>query len=371
MAVRTDLDFIRGDDTQLGLLVLDDDGGPLDLTGKRVELEVKTGQDGTTVFTLSSVDGAPPLITITDAAAGEGIADLSDLLETSGVWWYESWVADVSDPLLDKETWAYGDWRVAAVGAPGGAPANRPCGLWPLLPATAEQCAWFEEQESAVLIYNELWMAASEILWARSGRRWGICTFTVRPCGQHTPCPDANLWNLVAWPRLWTGALCGCTGRCGHDGSYLRLPRPVAGVSEVIVDGVVLDPSEYEVVQWKWLHRISGEAWPATQDLGLPVTEPDTFQVTFDRGRPVPFAGQIQVTELFRQYLLAAAGGEGCYLAQNVTETIRKGVRTVSDPATVLKSYNRTGITSIDLWLTTVNPNGLRSRARAYSTALG
>ena len=257
-----------------------------------------------------------------------------------------------------------------------GAPDNRPCAPWPLLPATTEQAEWFEAQQSEVLIYDELWYAASEILWARSGRRWGVCTYTVRPCGQRTPCPDANLWDLVSWGYSWPtswpwSSMCGCRGACGHGPSFLRLPRPVAAVSEVIIDGVTLDPSEYEVVQWKWLHRTDGSAWPATQDLDLHATEPNTFQVTFDRGRPVPTAGQIHVTELFRQYLLAATGAAGCALAPNVTEMIRKGVRTFSDPASVLKTYNRIGISSIDLWLTTVNPNGLKSRARAYSTASG
>jgi len=116
------------------------------------------------------------------------------------------------------------------------------------------------------------------------------------------------------------------------------------------------------------------ECWPTCQDMSLPPTEPNTFEVTYLRGKPVPEYGLWAAGLLACELIKACASpGEDCLcrLPANVQSVVREGVSIdleafrlggAGDPL-----FGRTGIPEVDLWLSTVNPNRLTSRARAYS----
>lgn len=112
---------------------------------------------------------------------------------------------------------------------------------------------------------------AADLVWHLTGRVvHGICSATIRPCGPH-PCPSGNCYLPV-----------------------IHLEYPVVEITEVKIDGAVLDPAEYRVDEGCQLVRLRdtvtrrNDGWPAYQHLDLPATEPDTFEITYTFGRPVP-----------------------------------------------------------------------------------
>src|SRR5688572_26741655 len=103
------------------------------------------------------------------------------------------------------------------------------CEPWPF----SDDCCDLPPDTDEALI--EKWQAvSSEILWAASGRRYGLCEVTVRPClrrcggGSGLPAPykDAD----GAWRNL---SACGCVEDCScTELCEVVLPGPVASVTE-------------------------------------------------------------------------------------------------------------------------------------------
>lgn len=236
-----------------------------------------------------------------------------------------------------------------------------PCG-W-----TALGCAAVTADEPTANAVIAL-QAATGILWALSGRRFGVCDVTVRPCRQ--PCA-AYPWGYrgIVGPGPWVPALIGgewfnlrC-GECGDDcgcatTSSIDLPGPVNAITEVKVDGTALTAGDdYVLYDHERLYRI-GARWPTCQDLTAADTEADTWSVTFTRGLPLPVEGQVALGALACEILSGLDGGE-CKLPARVTNLNRQGVDlTIADPQDFL-SDGRTGLFLVDMWLAAVNPNSL------------
>lgn len=153
-------------------------------------------------------------------------------------------------------------------------------------------------------------VAASEFLYAKTGRRWpGMFLDTVRPCARPT-CEEP----------LGRHA-CGCSSL-----SEVELPGVVQGVVEVLVDGAVLLASEYAVRDRKRLLRLNDETWPCCQDLTLAATEADTWEVTYARGEEPPELGVLAAAELACEFYLAFVGSGDCKLPKQVQSISRQGV---------------------------------------------
>ena len=113
--------------------------------------------------------------------------------------------------------------------------------------------------------------AASDAL-ARLAHGWtlGRCTVNLRPCRD----------SCVGYP-------CGC---CILRG--IKLEGMAPAVTEVWVDGALVDPDTYAVITRpggdKWLERFNLDGtparWPGCQSLGLAVDQEGTFQVTVEHG---------------------------------------------------------------------------------------
>lgn len=118
----------------------------------------------------------------------------------------------------------------------------------------------------------ELIDLASDILaFATGGRVRGRTTMTFRPV--HTEASH-QLNEMV-----------GAFAPSINGRSPLPLPGPDPEVTEVVVDGVVLAPTEYVVVDGQFLLRV-GAAWPWGNDLELADTEDGTWSVTVRFGEP-------------------------------------------------------------------------------------
>lgn len=225
---------------------------------------------------------------------------------------------------------------------------------------------------------------AVQILWALSGRQYGACSVTLRPCGPR--CGNSfgylafpvssggNSGGMGPWMVPWIDAgiwrNCGCAGGCScHAPCEIGLPGPVYAIDEVRVDGVVLDPSAYRVDLMRGISvlvRIDGECWPDCQDMEADIDEPGAFSVTYQRGKPVPRSGQIAAGELAGEFAKACQGAD-CVLPQQLASLSRNGIEvSVVDPTEFLDN-GLTGIRNVDLWIRAVNPYRRPARSRVLS----
>lgn len=134
----------------------------------------------------------------------------------------------------------------------------------------------------------------------------------------------------------------------------LPLMPPVASVTEVLIDGEVLDPASYRLDNGAVLVRTDGKVWPWRQDLELPLTAANTWQVTFDQGIPVPIGGQISAGILACEFAKAAVGDQTCRLPNRMQAVSRQGVTmTVVDDFSGIEK-GKTGIWFIDSWVSSV-----------------
>ncbi|SCG15528.1 hypothetical protein GA0070610_1762 [Micromonospora echinofusca] len=237
-----------------------------------------------------------------------------------------------------------------------------PCS-WPL--NTAYLKGWTELDEAVRTTATDL---ATEVLWALSGRRFGLCSSTVRPCRRD----DRDQWWREGWlPLPYAGALpygsllislCGCADwSCGclPPGTEVSLPGPVHAVTQVLIDGQVLPAAAYVVHNRRWLVRVDGEKWPASQDLRAADDQPGAWAVTYQRGVEVPAGGRIAAGQYAAEVAKVLTADNSCRLPRRVQSLVRQGVQqTFVDPAQLAKD-GMTGLPEVDQWLRVVNPHRL------------
>lgn len=200
-----------------------------------------------------------------------------------------------------------------------------------------------------------------------TGFRVGGCPVTVRPCRR-----DCNTrtwrtypvrgymgstpWFPVQLGGAWLNIGCGCSTSCSCSRVFeIRLSSAASAVSEVKVDGVVLDASSYRLDPGGRLVRTDGIDWPLCQDLNAPDTEAGTWSVTYTPGAAVDGLGAAAAGLLASQYARALNGGD-CELPDTVTQVVRLGVTMTLAPGSF--PGGRTGIRIVDDYLTFYNPYG-------------
>lgn len=208
---------------------------------------------------------------------------------------------------------------------------------------------------------------AVAVLWALSGRQFGVCPVRARPC--LTPCVSYDT-NWLSGPAFypiwengqWRNTMCGCGPRCAAVGpGVVHLAGPVVEITEVNIGGDVLDPSSY-TLEGNLLYRTNGGVWP-DQDLTRPLPEPGTWSVIYDKGNPVPAGVDVLVGVLALEFLNACSGGK-CRIPRRV-QTLSRGNVTYQmiDPTDIYAS-GKTGISEIDLWLSAVNPHANQQQVK-------
>lgn len=208
--------------------------------------------------------------------------------------------------------------------------------------------------------------AAQRILWARTGRRLGLCTVTehYRPqtgvCGLPSPYMDRR--------GFWHNARRGCS--CS-----LRLRQsPLWAVSSVLVAGTPV--TGYEV-EGNTLRHPDG-CWPAVPDC-----DPAGIEITYTWGiplRPAVVAPDPNPRPADPLWSLAAAAmgevakevaegmcGNPCRLPNTAVTITRQGVTVARASTAELAAKGYLGLPIADELIRTVNPQGLRSRSRVYS----
>jgi hypothetical protein len=266
-------------------------------------------------------------------------------------------------------------------------PQLGPCGPWIDEDAVTACCDGLVETVDPTLMAQAIAMSTN-ILFRLSGRQFpGICERTVRPCfGDNCGCGVDRFdrlrygwdgmndwpWQFPTWPVLIGGEMFNvgcCGGRCHLE--CVTLPSPVSSVTEVVIDGVVLDPSAYRVVQYRQLCRVDGGSWPCSQDYTKDSSpgSPDavgSWQITYSYGRGPGIDGQMAAAIFACEIAKARCGADNCVLPQRLKEIVRDGVTMefadALDFLTVTKPP-RVGIYEVDMWLRSVNPEGLQRRA--------
>jgi len=260
--------------------------------------------------------------------------------------------------------------------ATGGAP----CQAWPVIWGNCDLTG-ISPAVTGVAV-----QAATEILWAFSGRRYGTCQLTVRPCRRECLGMPWGIfsdglvlgswWQYGTYPRplffngVWYNLMCGngcADGSCSCSFvSEAILPEPVVSVDSVKVDGVTLNPSAYRVDDFRKLVRLGSQEWPLCNDLTQDDTHVGTWSVTVTFGESVPVLGQLAMGELACQIARLIAGNEDCELPQPVQQLVRQGVTmNFLDPNKVF-SDGKVGLYLSDLFISSVNPAGLTSRSEVY-----
>lgn len=237
--------------------------------------------------------------------------------------------------------------------------------------STLDMCSPCDDYAMDAVLLDDCIDAASDILFELSGRRFaGVCQDTVRPCGRSDATDNGR--PIRGYDYGGYGCSCNSSRRCGCASvSEITLGAyPVNSIVSVKVDGETLDSSTYRIDDNRYLVRLpdadgTNPGWPCCQDMSLADTEDDTWSVTFTYGSPPPAAGVKAAAELACQLALACQPEDvgRCRLPQRVTQITRQGTTAVLlDPFDFLDN-GKTGIYSVDLFLRTYNPKGLRQRA--------
>lgn len=182
---------------------------------------------------------------------------------------------------------------------------------WPV----DEACAPKEAAE------DDRWATAvdlsRQVLWALTGRRFGVCPAVYRvPGGERVCSPCAGpRWRVVHLP----GPVWEVTGVYDEDGAELDL--------HVFYGG------EVRAVPGGWIEYLKGE--------------------------PVPKGtGQI-VGTLAAELFLQCIGDRRCRLPRNASSATRQGVSVqFPDPVEIINA-GLTGVPEVDLWIRSHNPRAL------------
>lgn len=178
---------------------------------------------------------------------------------------------------------------------------------------------------------ERLGQVAVVMLWAASGRRFGLVTQT------HTAHPGSP-----AWP---------CTPGYGYG---IPLPGPVYDIVQVVGGTTTYTLSDYRI-SGDVLMRANRQPWPD-----------QTTVVTYRRGRAVPPGGDSAAAVLAAELYAAGTGGK-CRLPARATRVSREGVDVdIADPTDYLEA-GLTGIPEVDSWISTHNPYRLKSDSVAWS----
>lgn len=240
-----------------------------------------------------------------------------------------------------------------------------------------------DEDEPGVPLYSDADKAraislAGQTLRMLTAFRVGGCPVLVRPAARK--CREltwrtypvagggSTPWRPVDLGGVWLNVGCGHDSVCGCLGlREVRLYGQASSVSEVKVDGVVLDPSAYRLDPGGRLVRLDGEVWPLCQNLAAPDTEAGTWSVTYTPGAAVDGIGAYAAGVLAGEFVRACTGGE-CRLQANVTQIARNGVTMTLG----LGAFpdGKTGIREVDLYIERWNPYGHKSPPLVWSPDL-
>lgn len=237
-------------------------------------------------------------------------------------------------------------------------------------------------ETSSGAIFDSVAEQASDLLFEISGRQFpGECSKTVRPSCDPCWCGYQVLSRgHVIGPWDYGYPLVGLCDNClvACSPSLVKLSGyPVTAITEVLLDGVILAPTEYRLHNSRYAMRLNDAHWPWSQDLTLADTEDNTWSISYTYGAAPPAMGIAAAGQLGCE-LYKACSGEACALPVGTTRVNRQGV-TIERLAFVSWGFTspryarsrpsgwNTGLSLVDAFLNSVNGSGLQRRPVFYS----
>lgn len=210
------------------------------------------------------------------------------------------------------------------------------------------------------------------VMWAATGRRYGPCEITVRPCQSKERAETYRaypvFWGSATWaagmPYLDGGRWfnCGCgSGCCCRARCEIMLDGPVSSIVEVLVDGDVVPPEEYRVDVTQGGYRLvktSDGCWPTCQDFNVGGEDVGSFSVTYGRGLAVP-GSVLGATGLLACEFGKQVSSGSCALPQRLSSLTRQGVTADFIVNEIDVSTFQTGISLVDMVIRAENPSRL------------
>lgn len=258
--------------------------------------------------------------------------------------------------------------------------AIAPCDTWTTVDEV-RQCGPAIPQDDDVVL--DVIIAAQNWLWAKSGRRFGVCSAVVRPTSEQFIACDTAWWgsrmrglgimSSSTGYTFWNGAPLGCachgdnyvqSSSCGSTPAISLGLAPIVAVTSVTLNGVVLDPSHYTVVDGEYLLRTDGQLWPCCQQRQLALGQPGTWGVALTYGQAVPFLGNLATRALTRFFLSLCPDGDCAPPSQAVSLSRQGMVVEMADPGLVFTD-GHTGLPEVNAFLDAYNPNGLQQASVA------
>ena len=203
---------------------------------------------------------------------------------------------------------------------------------------------------------------AATIMWAATGRRYGLCTVTVSPARACATEPLYQTYEVggafgygLASPVIDGGTWYNRpAGGCCATGCAAELVGPTskANIVSVTVDGVLVDADAYLVADGHQLVRVDGQCWPCCPSF----TDPTAFAVTYRQGIAIPPAVQAGFERLACDIAKACVGAP-CALPARMTRLTRQGVDIEVEPIpTTERGLILTGIKDVDDIIMADNP---------------
>lgn len=250
-----------------------------------------------------------------------------------------------------------------------------PCEDWTTVDEVRICGASIPQDDDEVLIAIS---AAQEWLWAKSGRQFGVCSVVVRPTSEQFIACDTPWWGSrmrglgiftsSTGFTFWNGAPLGCachgdnyvqSSSCGATPAISLGYAPIDAITAVTIDGAVLDPAHYTVVDGEYLLRTDGQLWPCCQQRQLPAGQVGTWTVALSYGPAVPPLGNLATRALAR-FLLSLCPDGACVVPPGVLTASRQGmVVQMADP-NELFADGRTTLPAVNAFIDAYNPNGLQ-----------
>lgn len=239
----------------------------------------------------------------------------------------------------------------------------RPCEPWP-----AVWCCDLTGYSPAAT--GNALEAATEVLWALSGRQFGECVLEdLRPCREECGIysnygrPEWSGWgwpypDLIAgqWYNLGCGG--GCDGGCScNTVEQFILPMKVTRIVDIVIDGQIVPTGSYRLDNHRFVVRTDGGGWPHCNDLSVSFG-PGSWSVTVVVGEPVPKLGQLAVGELACE-LAKLCNDEECVLPTNARRVTRQGVTVDTPDVKAVIETGALGLQFVELFIASYNPSRL------------
>lgn len=216
------------------------------------------------------------------------------------------------------------------------------------------------------------WSTLSALL----GYRLSLCPSTIRPCVKgcsrqtwdEAPVGQGGAFSPYIRDGRWYNG-CGCVTDCSCTMlSEVIMPTAVGAITEVRLDGMVMDPARYRVDNGNRLVRTDGGVWPACQDMASGTDRPGTFSVSYYPNLApndlMRYAAGLLAAEFYK-----ACTGQACALPSGVTGITRAGMSI--EIQTGLFSNGYTGIQEVDAIIRIYNPHGVKGPSRVLSPDSG